>query len=307
MNNQFTHDVAMSEDIKQMHKKQDETYSGFCKNEATGEEFYYGGVWDGHGTDRVINCLRSVKHRLNDFMKLQDTLENLSRHIVNDIGLGGGYNSGATMCFAKCYSDRIECINWGDSRMVVYKNGEIVYISEEHDTKNEKERERLQSKKVTYTKSTGIKIMSSTKMVSTECEYVNFTNGTEIAPTLILGHNRITETPTYVSKSASTSTAASTVTIQFEPSDVIKIVIGSDGLFDMIFKDENEKLVEEDVKTLCGMSGADILTQTVNRWLQPWDIYMCDNPDELVGTQTFEQDGCDDVSVVVINMKPLII
>ena len=129
-------------------------------------------------------------------------------------------------------------------------------------------------------------------MIGVNCEYVNFPTGTSLATTQALGHNEMT------------GISPDVVTIPFEPSDVIKVVIGSDGLFDMIIKDENERLVLEDVKLLAGMSGEDILKQTVNRWLQLWDIYTPEKPDQRAGIQAFTRDMCDDVSVVVINMNP---
>jgi len=288
----FNHSVVISEHVEQMYKKQDETYSGFCANEDTGEEFYWGMITDGHGGDNVIKCLRNLKPHMNNFVSSNKPVEKLSKYIIDNIGFNAGNRSGATMCLTKCYSDHIECINCGDSQVVVFKNGEIAHISEEHTPTNMKERSRLAAKKVSYLKSASMKITSLTKMIGVNCEYVNFPNGTSLATTQALGHNGIT------------GIAPDIVTIPFEPSDVIKVVIGSDGLFDMIIKDENDRLVMEDIKLLGGMSGEDILEQTVKRWLQLWNIYTPEKPDQLAGTQTFTRDMCDDVSVVVINMKP---
>jgi serine/threonine protein phosphatase PrpC len=288
----FNHSVVISEHVEQMCKKQDETYSGFCANEDTGEEFYWGMITDGHGGDNVIQFLRSLKPHMNNFVSSNTPVEKLSKHIIDNLGFSAGYRSGATMCLTKCYSDRIECINCGDSQVVVFKNGEIAHISVEHTPTNTKERSRLVAKNARYTKSTSMKITSLTKMIGVNCEYVNFPTGTSLATTQALGHNGMT------------GVAPDIVTIPFEPSDVIKVVIGSDGLFDMIIKDDNERLVMADVKLLGGMSGEDILKQAVNRWLQLWDIYMPEKPDQLMGTQAFTRDMCDDVSVVVINMSP---
>ena len=288
----FNHSVIMSEHVEQMCKKQDETYSGFCANEDTGEEFYWGMITDGHGGDNVIKFLRNLKPHMNNFVSSNTPVEKLSKYIIDNIGFNAGHMSGATMCLAKCYSDHIECINCGDSQVVVFKNGEIAHISEEHTPTNMKERSRLAAKNVRYTKSASMKITSLTKMIGVNSDYVTFPTGTSLAPTQALGHNGMT------------GIAPDIVTIPFEPSDVIKVVIGSDGLFDMIIKDENDRLVMEDVKLLGDMSGEDILKQTVNRWLQLWNIYTPEKPDQLAGTQAFTRDMCDDVSVVVINLKP---
>jgi hypothetical protein len=290
----FAHNVAISEHIEQMYKGQDETYSGHCLDKTTGKSKFWGMVTDGHGSNNVIKCLRDIKEkgRMNDFIAGDGPAEKLSDYINQTVGPYNSYKSGATMCLVECYSDHIKCTNMGDSQVIIFINGKIVYISEEHSSTNINERERLSTKCVRYTPTQTINIVSQTEMKGVKSEYVLFTNGTEIAMTRALGHGGITgKTPDIVS-------------VPIEKTDVIKVIIGSDGLFDMIIKDDNEMLCEKDVTLLYNMSGEEILTQTVNRWLQPWDIYTLEEPDKKQGPQIFPRDMCDDIGIVVINMNP---
>jgi serine/threonine protein phosphatase PrpC len=292
----FTHSVNISEHVEQMTRKgQDETYSGHCLDKTTGKPKHWAMVTDGHGSNNVINCLRDIKRtgRMADFIAGDEPAEKLSEYITQTLGRYDSYKSGATMCLVECYPDHIKITNMGDSQAVVFINGKIVHISEEHIPKYLMERALLSPKHVRYTQTPSMKIVSPTEMRGIQSEYVVFTNGTEIAMTRALGHCGITgKTP-------------DVKTVPIKETDVIKIVLGSDGLFDMIIKDENEMLCENDVTLLCSMSGEEILTQTVNRWLQPWDIYTFAEPTKKQGPQTFTRTSCDDVSVVVINMNPL--
>ena len=297
-NSEFNHSVIISEHIEQMTRKgQDETYSGFCLDKITGKPKFWGMVTDGHGSNNVIECLRNVKKsgQMNEFIAGDKPAENLADYINKTIGPYNSYKSGATMCLVECYPDNIKITNMGDSQAVVFVNNKIVHISEEHIPKNINERERLLSKHVRYTPTHSMKIVSPTEMKGTQSEYLLFTNGTELAMTRALGHYGVT------------GQLPDVKTIPINETDVIKIIIGSDGLFDMIIKDENDMLCEKDVTLLCSMSGEEILTQTVNRWLQPWDIYTLAEPDKKQGPQIFERQGCDEVGIVVLNIKPLVI
>ena len=173
--------------------------------------------------------------------------------------------------------------------MCVYKNGENVFLSTEHNYENENEIERL---KIEYPgvwacDTQNIKIMSTTKLCGTISKYVNLKNGLVLATTQAIGHfGRTGYLPDYKE-------------ISYSEGDDLQIIIASDGFWDMTLKDDVDEMAG-----LCKLSCAELLSRASNRWLQEWEMYLNETTTEFQKGR-FTRRMADDVAVVTISIKPL--
>lgn len=280
--------IAIDESIEQMHRGQDQTYSGIFVDSETGEKGQYGLVTDGHGNDKCIECLRSIPREiLNDIIGSKYPVQNLGDYINKNIILSIYESSGATMCLVKVYIDRIVVINCGDSQAAVYKNGETVFISEEHNCYNEKEQKRLETLVgITYIDSNNIEVVNETKLCGTKSTYAVFPPHLCLACTQAIGHN------------GRTGFAPETTVIPFESDDTIQVVIGSDGFWDMVIKKNNLE-----INSFASKSSEELVKFAVNRWLQQWNMHKDKSTEDFV-IDSYDRDSCDDVCVVKINITP---
>jgi serine/threonine protein phosphatase PrpC len=291
------HQIAISENVEQMYKGQDYTISG--ETIINGQPIKYAVVFDGHGTSSVITAIRKItKEKMNDIMATSCPATVLFNYI-NDASPKlciRGESSGSTMCMTRIFPNHIEIRNVGDSQAVLFKNGKIEFISETHDYDNEKERDRLfkQGLMAAVVESSDIKIVNEEQMFQMKSHYIIHIMGWgQLAITQALGHN------------GKTGIFPDITIIPYEEKDDIQIVLGSDGLFDMIIRErETDKFVESDLLAMVQMTGEEILKRAINRWLNVWEMhYDLKKPDlTMIGQYTKEQ--CDDVSVVKVILKP---
>lgn len=279
--------ITISESMEQMCKGQDQTYSGRFIDETTGEEGQWAMVTDGHGTNKCIQFLRSIpKELLNKIMGSPNPVENLANHVNKLAFIPKGVSSGATMCLAKIYKDRIVTINCGDSQVAVYKNGELQLLTQEDNYENLKERERLERDipGIIFEESGNIEIVSDKKMCGIPCHYIIYPNGTKLAPTQVLGHGGITGYDPNI------------CVIPYGPEDSVQVVIGSDGFWDMVLKENPEEMALFALKT-----SNELVQFAVGRWLQEWDMYQ-DKSTDIFQTCRYQRNQCDDVGVVKIDI-----
>ena len=278
--------TSINESVEQLSAGQDQTFQGNFIDESTGETGKWAMVTDGHGSNRCINFIRSISP--NEFIGKSNPVEALGEHINLHAGIPELECSGATMCLVKVYEDRIVCINAGDSQAAVYKNGELAFMTEPHSPFNQKERERLEKiPGFSYRPSNNIQVVSPTQLRGTNAEYALWPDGLQLAITQALGHN------------GRTGLAPDVTTIRYEPTDTIQVIIGSDGLWDMINKDDPVEL-----QSLSTMMSNEILTFATNRWKQLWDMAPAHTPDiwtQARFTRTYE---FDDVCAVKIDVVP---
>lgn len=291
LNEKKSHNVLISAHVEKMYKGQDETFTGKYIDE-NGEEFDWCMIADGHGYDLCIDILRNMdKQQLNSIISNSNPINMLAEHI-NTVFKNKRYNftSGSTACLVKCHANYIEVINCGDSQAAVFKNNELVLITEEHNWKNKSEKERLQKlhKNILFKPSTDIKVVGEHDLMGVYSEYIDYPDGTYIACTQSLGHNGIT------------GCSPSTSTVYFNETDRIKVIVGSDGLWDMILKDNIEEM-----KMLSSMNGNDILQFAINRWLQPWNMFKENNPTDIT-IASYRKEQCDDVGVIVMDILPVV-
>lgn len=280
------HTVVISEHIEQMCKGQDQTYSGEAIDEVSGETFQYGMVTDGHGGDLCINFLRSItKEKMAEIMGKKNPVEVMAKYINDNVYIKNC--GGATMCLTKIYKDRIECINCGDSQVAVFKDGELVYISKEHNWENQEERQRLLAMNmgIYFTPSSNIKVINKTQMEGCYSEYATWRDASMLACTQALGSN------------GKTGYNPHHEIIPIDAGSRYKVVIGSDGLWDMINKEDIE-----DIKQLCFMTAHEGVDFIVSRWLQEWEMLPMGKTEFEKGQYSRRQ--CDDVSMVTIDIIP---
>jgi len=283
-----SHAVDVNAKLNQLSKKQDYIICEQAIDNETGELFNWCAVFDGHGSDDCIQFIREIPiTTMNNFISSKNPIENLYKYINQRLKMR--VSSGSTMCLTKIYQNRIVCSNCGDSKAAIYKNGKIEFVTQEHSFQNKNEFFRL-ANNVTYLPSSDIEIVDDSTLVSVYSEYIRWNiDYTKLSCSQALGHNGVT------------GCAPDTATISITPGDRYKVIIGSDGLWDMIIK-ENDK----DMLQLWGMDADAIMKQTTERWLQPWNMVDVLNDDDTVRYAQYQPHQCDDIAVVVADIVPII-
>jgi serine/threonine protein phosphatase PrpC len=290
-NTEDTHLMNITSSINQLSKGQDYTYIDDI-SDIVGESCKVCVVFDGHGSNTVINFIRSIPNNtMNELISVKNPIENIAKYINNNLIYNKNVATGSTMCLVKIYSNRIECVNCGDSQVAIYKNGSLEYMNHQHNYTNEKERERLKDK-VIFIPSNNIKMTDENKLISVYSEYIewNIANETllSLACSQSLGHKDITGyDPEYK-------------TIPIMEGEKYKIIMGSDGLWDMVMVDN-----ECDMKNLSKKNVNEIIKQTTDRWLQKWDMQDVLNGNTDIIKCSFTPKQCDDISVIVADIIPI--
>lgn len=283
-----THAIDLDTKINQLSKGQDFILTDKTIDSETGEVFNWAAVFDGHGSNDCIDFIRNIPpSTMNEFIATNKPIQLLYEYINNNLTCLN--SSGSTMCLVKFYRERIECYNCGDSQVVVYRNGNINFISKEHNYLNKNEINRL-ANDVTFIPSMNIKMTNKDTLVSVYSEYIEWNEDlTRLACTQCLGHNGIT------------GCAPDKMIIPITANDNYKVIIGSDGLWDMTMMDNKREMTE-----LYYMDAEDIMKQTTERWLQPWKMIDLLRNDTTVHHCTYQPRQCDDISIVVVDIIPII-
>jgi len=283
-----SHALDINTKINQLSKGQDYIITDQTIDLQTGEVFNWAAVFDGHGNNDCIDFIRKIpSSTMNEFIVSNKPIQRLANYINKN--LKTTKSSGSTMCLVKIYRDRIECINCGDSQVVVYRNGNIKFVSKEHNYLNKNERNRL-ADDVTFIPSMNIKMIDTDSLVSVYSEYIEWNEDlTRLACSQALGHNGIT------------GCAPDKTIIPISPNDNYKIIIGSDGLWDMVMMNDKNEMTE-----LYYMDADDIMKQTTDRWLQQWKMQDLLNYNTTIHHCSYQPRQCDDISIVVVDIIPII-
>lgn len=272
-----------------MSAKQDHICAGKGVDEDSNEPFDWVMLNDGHGSNACITEIRGISdEKMSVYMGKSDPVAALVGHIEGSRCVRQASvfkareSSGATAVILKCYRDRARCITIGDSQALIFKDGMLVHVTEEHNCSNKSERTRVQALGYTFFESSNIKVVSETRMESTFSEYMDLRDGTRLATTQALGHN------------GRTGYAPLVYNFAFEEGSSYKVVLASDGLFDMIMWDN-----ENDIDILKSKSSSEICDWIVSRWLQKWEAIL-PSGQEISFNYTPEQ--CDDVSVATVEI-----
>ena len=291
-----SHEVSIAGKVEQLCSGQDYFCEGNGIDAVTGEPVRWVMLNDGHGTDSCINFIRSIPTEtksqlicsadpvnvLASYIFESGCIKELKKHFPRAEKVWE--SSGATAVIVKCYSDRIECINSGDSQFIIFKDGELVRVSEEHNCSNEKEKERIvaMNGSIKFAPSVTIKVVSETELTNVYSEYVRFPDGNQLATTQALGHR------------SKTGYAPNHHVFMLDPDSSYRIIMGSDGLFDMTMMDN-----AVDIEFLKTKTAAEICDKASGRWLQEWIGIMSDGRRP---TFSYTRKEADDVSAVVIDI-----
>jgi serine/threonine protein phosphatase PrpC len=314
--------VEIKSKVIQLCSAQDSAYEGRAIDMQTGETYHYGIITDGHGSNETVRKIRNIidedidlilnsatphleiQSRLEDIHKgqmeyaesLQESIfyKNTKSHMQNS-----AYSGGSTFLLSKLYENRVEVFSIGDSEAYVMINNEIVYHNPLHDWNNESEKARLMARtdiSVTPIMQSFPHIISPERMafeksVTVEYTSVNGKNITKLVPTQSLGHNSITQF------------APEKMTIHFDPTDTVKIILASDGLWDVFLPHH-----PNDAMRLMEMNGEELADLAESRWKQEWEVALdISKPDELYNQKSrFPENSYDDVAVITMIRNPIV-
>jgi len=281
-----THTIKIEHKTLSLGKKQDYINSGECIDEETGKKCYWIAAFDGHGNSNVINAIRSMN--LSSYICKSNPIELMEDYInwisnENELWI----MSGSTVTIVKIFDDKICCMNSGDSQSIVFIDGEKIYANELHCLANEKEVERLKQIRpyLEVIPSTRYIMEDFDKMKLEEILYIEYNDLNSMCMvTQSLGHCKKLPCSPEIKK------------IEYKKEQNIDIVVGSDGLFDMILMTS-----PAEINDLVTMSASELAEKTEKRWKQDWKIADEKNPDKIIISRYAENDY-DDLCVGKISI-----
>lgn len=291
--------ITITEHVDQMCKGQDHTRSG--QTTIDGQQVKYAVVFDGHGSDSVINFIRRISRTKMDEIMAKTCPATTMFHYINDATPKlciRGESSGSTMCLTRIFPTYVEIINVGDSQAYVIKNGELAFVSETHCYDNLKERTRLDAMGIRTEESSNFKIVDDRHLYKTRTRYIfhnpnDFVN--RLALSQALGH------------AGKTGIAPDRKVIPYETSDEVVVILGSDGHFDMVKRQmDRDEFLESDLLAVKDVPGQEILKQSVDRWLQEWEMHYDLSDPSVFQVYKYSRGKMetDDVAIVKVTIRP---
>ena len=285
----------------QLDKGQDFVTSGHANGA------WFGVVADGHGVhSRVIGCLRDIDWPTA--MALDDPIG----HAISRVeALGETIQDGATLSLAKVSGSSLKLSWLGDSQIRVLRSGENCWWNSAlHRARSASEREGARRRGVTVRGARGERgelplwdlevlspnvatVVPSYELVLGPALRKGYEDCTPLSR--CLGHNR---RKTDGSLYSGLSTAPQYHSIPLSPGQTAKLIIASDGLWDVMSPEDDAWLAKP------GTSAELMVEEAARRWAQEW-IYRhpeskCTGPSSPRDTTTTISEA-DDVSVVVWN------
>jgi len=239
--------------LKQVDKGQDFVTFGKIGN------FKYIVVADGHGGNKTIFRLR----QLNWASIL--SFDNFADLIFAEItALGNTSTDGATLTIIKIFDgpDAHIDVYWaGDSSAKIYKDGQEIYRTNDHDINNSEEMERMKSRGINIKNCDKLCAKTSNVITQLHSAYFYFTEYDRINMTHSIGHNNVTGK--FLSHDR--------IPIERSPDgkspnekSLYKVVVGSDGFWDMMCPDDIHFIAEQS-------NTASILGNlALTRWNKKW-------------------------------------
>jgi serine/threonine protein phosphatase PrpC len=268
----------MTSAIKQLDSKQDSVFTGRVESEIYGS-FDWIVLSDGHGS---VNGVPSYNFKTQfdslNFDELVCCVDPI--HYIHCRIPDSSYSVsvGATLIIVKIFDwsgsewggsewggseggggvGRVETFSVGDSGLRIYKNGELVYKNAGHKISNAMEIARLnrQGKKY-YVCSSSIPVIlgGNHLTMDTSVKTVRFFDKSldfGLSLTQSIGHHGVTGFEPEVA------------TIEFDGLDKMQVVVGSDGVFDMVCDN-----IDDDV-LLSEFTASEIVDFAERRWKQEW-------------------------------------
>lgn len=304
--------IEIKQKVIQLCNAQDAAYTGTATDAQTGETYHYGIIIDGHGSNETVRKIRNIIDESIDDILVSDSphiiiqsqldemyqqdCESLENNIFYKNHMqNSAFSGGSTFLLSKLYENRVEVFSIGDSEAYVMINNAVVYHNPVHKWSNESEKTRLLARTdvcITPTMQSFPRIISPERLAFAKSITVEYTNGnviTKLAPTQSLGHNSITQF------------APEKMTIPFEPTNSVKIVLASDGLWDVFVPHH-----PDDARRLMGMHGEELADLAESRWKQEWEVAVdIADPDKLYKEKSsFPENNYDDIAVITMIRNP---
>jgi len=299
--------VTYEKCLRQFRGNQDLAFSfklekedGWTRKEGD-EDIIVIGCLDGHGPDIIPNILRNMylkRHFIteNPIESIQQEIDtNIHEYIRNQpFKRDEILNSGSTISFAKIYRNDLTKkviikMEWmGDSPIMVFINGELVFENHLHSANNTEEIEYLRSRGLHIDieqTSSGFKIISEKEMKLLYGKYLKYgyMKNNLLAVTRSLGHNR--RLPLFESN---------THIIECSSDDDVRVLILSDGVSDLVKK-------EFDFDKLNTFTDEQLVDLAEARWKQEW-IYV---RNEIKTPYKFSASGYDDCCCALWNQRSI--
>ena len=257
---------------------------------------------DGHGHDVIPNILRNMYFKPhfikeNPIESIQQELDtNIKEYLTTQQWRSDDtLNSGSTMSFAKIYRNDLTKkviikLEWmGDSPILVFVNGELVFENNLHSANNTDEVYYLRTRgldiQIEQTTS-GFKVISEKEIKSLYGKYLKYgyMNNNLLAVTRSLGHNR--KLPLFESEKH---------IIECSSDDDVRVLILSDGVSDLVKK-------EFDFDKLNTFTAEQLVDLAEARWKQEW-IYV---KNEVKKPYKLSASGYDDCCCALWNQRSIV-
>ena len=267
--------------IEGLDKNQDIAFCGKTVFDDISKNYYWFVGCDGHGRKDNYNIIEVLKKFDWKNIMCQENSFEVVFEKLNSTTLYNPYRynqyTGATYYEAKIYNNRVEICNVGDSGICVFLDKKLIYSTTPHNLSNAAEMERLndriQSGNIVVDKCEITQMKDSTTLQFVEGEYYVF-NGQRLALTQSLGHNNIT------------GVKPERKIIHFDEEQDVQIIGGSDGLWDIVMKEE-----------ICDMNAVSLVELAKSRWKGEWNV--------IWNNETYREKfhNCDDVTVCYYRNK----
>jgi serine/threonine protein phosphatase PrpC len=267
---------SVTTSIKQNTSKQDFIKSGSAIDE-NNIEYDYIVLADGHGSrinkDIVIDFIRN--YDWDTKLKYKNWYKTFTIEFEEIVPKSGG--SGSTLSVVRIYKDIFECWWIGDSSIRLYENSEEIWKSLDHDACNRQEHAKLIKKGYNLKSEHKPYVLTPTSITMVPSYRIIMASQDKIAMTRCLGHKNMT------------GNEIEFAVIPRNTDSRYKLVVGSDGLWDLVCNTDTSFLASED-------TDAKILMEWIYcRWLQEW-MYV-----HISGNQkiTFPNWNRDDICIGV--------
>jgi serine/threonine protein phosphatase PrpC len=293
----FSNSIISSSAFNQLCKGQDQLHSHEYIDTETNERVNVFVDFDGHGTNHFIEAIRnSIKDgNLNILLMENKPIEAISSYFYEKKVVPYGISSGAVLSIVKIFfinnlPAKAQFHNCGDAQSLLYVNGILKYINIPHDYENPQEIEKIHAHPnfIRIIQDRGIKIISPSRMIATTPKCIVYRDGIRekfLAPTRAIGHNKVCCDESEIHEEI------------LDPYKKYRIVIGSDGIFDMALINDIS-----DHNILTTQNAENIVKFYSDRWLQEWFHVKSIDDSEPAGSFRFTPNEADDVSCYVIDI-----
>lgn len=229
---------------------------------SNGESWYV--VLDGHGTDKVINALRKLDYLT--IMDSKDPASIIDKYVKN---MGDTFKSGSTMSIVIISPYKISCYWRGDSTIKIWGDGVEVFASENHNSNNPSEVERMEMMGITTVDSWAPKIIDDKTLTMVSVPYyilhttTNDNGGILYDPlnmTNAMGHN------------GKTGGEISQAHIDLIPGKNYCMVAATDGLWDVLY--DGDEIYKYG-------NAMDLTELATRRWKQEWRYVYPGSSDQI--------------------------